>query len=76
MTKADVQAYKAKWDTFRTRAGDAVKKGVSKEEFMANVRQDDLGWNLSAGSKSYPFASHQIPTSVSDSSAKLEPSPR
>jgi cyclase len=49
MTKADVQAYKAKWDTFMTRAREAMKKGVSKEEFMANVKQDDLGWNFSAG---------------------------
>ena len=49
MTKADVQAYKAKWDTFMTRARDAMKKGVSKEEFMANVKQDDLGWNFNAG---------------------------
>ena len=48
MTKADVQAYKGKWDTFVTRARDAMKKGVSKEEFMANVKQDDLGWNFNA----------------------------
>jgi glyoxylase-like metal-dependent hydrolase (beta-lactamase superfamily II) len=48
MTKADVQAYKVKWDTFMTRARDAMKKGVSKEEFMANVKQDDLGWNFNA----------------------------
>src|SRR5437588_709070 len=49
MTKADVQAYKAKWDTFMSRARDAIKKGVSKEEFMTNVKQDDLGWNFNAG---------------------------
>jgi glyoxylase-like metal-dependent hydrolase (beta-lactamase superfamily II) len=49
MTKADVQAYKAKWDTFMTRARDAMKKGVSKEEFMASVKQDDLGWNFNQG---------------------------
>ena len=49
MTKADVQAYKVKWDTFMARARDAMKKGVSKEELMANVKQDDLGWNFNAG---------------------------
>jgi glyoxylase-like metal-dependent hydrolase (beta-lactamase superfamily II) len=49
MTKADVQAYKAKWDTFMSRAKDAIKKGVSKEEFMASVKQDDLGWNFNQG---------------------------
>jgi len=49
MTKADVQAYKVKWVTFMGRARDAMKKGVSKEEFMANVKQDDLGWNFNAG---------------------------
>jgi hypothetical protein len=31
------------------RARDAMKKGVAKEEFMANVKQDDLGWNFNAG---------------------------
>ena len=49
MTKADVQAYKVKWDTFMGRAREAMKKGVAKEEFMANVKQDDLGWNFNAG---------------------------
>ena len=65
MTKADVQAYKAKWDTFRTRAGDAVKKGVSKDEFIAKRR---LPYNV--------WTSGRAARRVSDSSAKLEPSPR
>jgi hypothetical protein len=38
-----------KWDTFMGRAKDAMKKGVSKEEFMASVKQDDLGWNFNQG---------------------------
>ena len=37
MTRADVQAYKTKWDTFMSRAREAIKKGV--EETKKEVRE-------------------------------------
>jgi glyoxylase-like metal-dependent hydrolase (beta-lactamase superfamily II) len=48
MTRAEVQAYKAKWDTFMGRARDAVSKGATRETLMSQVKQDDLGWNFNA----------------------------
>jgi len=42
--KADVQAYRNKVQMFVERARQAVRKGASKDEFMAQVNTDDLGW--------------------------------
>jgi hypothetical protein len=42
--KADVQAYRNKVDTFVTRAREAVRNGVAKDQLMANIKTDDLGW--------------------------------
>ena len=44
LTKADVQAYKMKIDTFVSRAKEAVAKGVPKDQLMASIKTDDLGW--------------------------------
>ncbi len=44
LTKADVQAYKTKMETFLSRAREAVAKGVSKDQLMAQINTDDLGW--------------------------------
>ena len=44
LTKADVQAYKTKIDTFLSRARDAVAKGVPKDQLMSSIKTDDLGW--------------------------------
>jgi glyoxylase-like metal-dependent hydrolase (beta-lactamase superfamily II) len=46
MTRAEVQAFKGKWDTFMTRVKDAVGKGATKETLATQVKQDDLGWNF------------------------------
>ncbi len=46
MTKAEVAAYKAKWDTFIARGQAAVKSGVTKDKLMASIKADDLGWNV------------------------------
>ena len=46
MTKAEVAAYKAKWDTFIQRGQAAVKSGVTKDKLMASIKTDDLGWNV------------------------------
>ena len=44
LTKADVQAYKTKIDTFVSRAKEAVAKGVPKDQLMSSIQTDDLGW--------------------------------
>jgi len=44
LTKADVQAYKTKIETFVGRAREAVKKGVAKDQLMASIKTDDLGF--------------------------------
>ncbi len=48
MTRAEVQAFKGKWDTFMTRVKDAISKGATKDTLAAQVKQDDLGWNFNA----------------------------
>jgi glyoxylase-like metal-dependent hydrolase (beta-lactamase superfamily II) len=44
LTKADVQAYKTKIETFVSRAKEAVRNGATKDQLMAQVKTDDLGW--------------------------------
>jgi glyoxylase-like metal-dependent hydrolase (beta-lactamase superfamily II) len=44
LTKADVQAYKSKVETFVARAREAVRQGVSKDQLMMQIKTDDLGW--------------------------------
>jgi cyclase len=47
VTRADLQAFKAKIDTLVSRASSLVKKGVPKDQLMAQLKTDDLGWQLS-----------------------------
>lgn len=44
LTKADVQVYKTKVETFVSRAKQAVAKGVPKDQLMTQIQTDDLGW--------------------------------
>ena len=44
LSKADVQEYKTKIDTFVSRAKEAVAKGVPKDQLMSSIKTDDLGW--------------------------------
>jgi cyclase len=44
MTKADVQAYKAKYDKWLSRAREAVKQGVPQDKLLASIKTDDLGF--------------------------------
>ena len=44
LTKADVQAYKTKIDTFVGRAKEAIRQGVPKDQLMTQVKTDDFGW--------------------------------
>jgi len=45
-SKADVQAYRMKFDTMVKRAADAIKAGAAKEQFASQVKTDDLGWQF------------------------------
>jgi cyclase len=44
LTKADVQAYKTKFDTVIARARELVKKGVPQDQLLAQIKTDDIGW--------------------------------
>lgn len=44
LNRADVEAYKAKVETFLSRAREAVAKGTPKDQLMASIKTDDLGW--------------------------------
>ena len=46
ITRADVQGFKTKFDTMISRAADLVRKGVPKDQLMAQLKLDDLGWRL------------------------------
>jgi glyoxylase-like metal-dependent hydrolase (beta-lactamase superfamily II) len=47
VTRADLAAFKAKIDRLVSRAAGLVKKGVSKDRLMAELKTDDLGWRFS-----------------------------
>jgi cyclase len=44
LTKADVRAFKAKFDTVIDRAAELIRKGVPKDQLLAQIRTDDIGW--------------------------------
>lgn len=44
LTKADVQAYKTKFDTVMARARELIKQGVPQDKVLAEIRTDDIGW--------------------------------
>jgi cyclase len=46
MTRAEFDAYKQKVDTLASRFAEAVKAGTPKNELLAKVKTDDLGWNV------------------------------
>jgi len=47
VTRADLEASKTKIDTVVSRATGLVQKGVPKDQLMAQLKTDDLGWKLS-----------------------------
>jgi glyoxylase-like metal-dependent hydrolase (beta-lactamase superfamily II) len=47
VSRADLEAFKTKIDTVVSRAMALVKKGVSKNQLMAQLKTDDLGWRFS-----------------------------
>jgi len=46
MTKAEVQEFKRKLDTIIARGRELVAKGVPKDQLIAQIKTDDLGWNI------------------------------
>ena len=44
--RAELEAFKNKIDTLLSRATTLVKKGVTENQFMAQLKTDDLGWRL------------------------------
>jgi cyclase len=44
LTKADVQAYKTKFDTVIARARELVRMGVPQDQLLAQLKTDDIGW--------------------------------
>jgi glyoxylase-like metal-dependent hydrolase (beta-lactamase superfamily II) len=44
MTKADVQAWKTKFDTVISRARELVRMGVPQDQLLAQIKTDDIGW--------------------------------
>jgi cyclase len=47
VTRADLEAFKTKIDTLVSRATGLVKQGVRKDQLMAQLKTDDLGWRFS-----------------------------
>jgi cyclase len=47
VTRTDLEAFRARIDALTSRAIAAVRKGVPKEQLMAELKTDDLGWRLS-----------------------------
>ena len=45
-SRAEVQAYRAAFATFVSRAADAVKAGATKDTLATQVKTDDLGWQF------------------------------
>ena len=44
LTKADVAAYKVKFDTVIARARELVRQGVPADRLLAQIKTDDIGW--------------------------------
>ena len=46
VSRADLEAFKTKIDTLVSRAAGLVKTGVPKDQLMARLKTDDLGWRF------------------------------
>ena len=54
MSRLEVEAYAKKWDTFIERARAEIKAGTPKEQLMAKIKTDDLGWNVTTANWTQP----------------------
>ena len=46
VTRADLEAFKTRMDLVVSRASALVAKGVAKDQLMAQLKTDDLGWQF------------------------------
>src|SRR5208337_4579107 len=46
VTRAVLEAFKAKIENLVSRAAELVRKGVPKDQLMAQLKTDDLGWQF------------------------------
>jgi glyoxylase-like metal-dependent hydrolase (beta-lactamase superfamily II) len=44
LTRADVAAFKTKFDTVIDRARALIRKGVAKDQLLMQIKNDDIGW--------------------------------
>ena len=44
LTKADVKAFKTRFETVLDRATELVRRGVASDQLLAQIRTDDIGW--------------------------------
>jgi glyoxylase-like metal-dependent hydrolase (beta-lactamase superfamily II) len=54
LTKADVQAFRDKLNTIVTRGRELVKNGTPKDQLLAQLKTDDLGWTLAGNNWAAP----------------------
>jgi cyclase len=54
MTRADFMTYKGKVDMLVSRAAELVKSGTPKDQLLAKIKTDDLGWNVNTPQWSAP----------------------
>lgn len=65
MTKADLQKHRDKIATMRTRATELVRKGVKKEDLKAQLKLDDLGWQIAGNAeRSLPMFYDEIAAGI------------
>jgi len=53
MKKADLQAHRTKIETVRQRVRELIAKGVSRDQFAAQLKVDDIGWTLNPTAIAY-----------------------
>lgn len=46
IARGELEAFKKKIDTLVSRATELIKKGVQKDQLMAQLKTDDLGWRV------------------------------
>lgn len=54
MTKADFMNFKRKFDTLIDRGAELAQSGTPKDQILAAIRTDDIGWNVNTGQWSNP----------------------
>jgi glyoxylase-like metal-dependent hydrolase (beta-lactamase superfamily II) len=46
MKKADLEMHRNKIEIVRQRVRDLIRNGVSKDQFVAQLKLDDIGWTI------------------------------